>query len=76
MIAAMTPLPTPCLQSQIGRGDHLWTLAMAQVMAAVGLSVAVCWGPARTGVNGTLVARPARTTFVEPGRVAINSTAG
>jgi hypothetical protein len=28
------------------------------------LSVAVRWGPVRTGVNGTLVARPARTTFV------------
>ena len=37
---------------------------MAQVEAAVVLSVVVRWGPVRTAVNGTVVARPAMTRFV------------
>src|SRR4029450_7207528 len=36
-------------------------------MAAVVLSVVVRWGPVRTVVNGTLVARPARTTLAPAG---------
>jgi len=51
---------TPCLQSQIGRDRDLPRQGMAQVGAAVALSAAVRWGPVRTGVNGTVVARPAR----------------
>jgi hypothetical protein len=53
---------TPCLQSQIGRGSHLRGWGTAQVEAAVALSVAVRWGPVRTVVNGTVVARPAWMT--------------
>ena len=34
-----------------------------QVAAVVVLSVVVRWGPVLTGVNGTLVARPVRTTW-------------
>jgi hypothetical protein len=49
---------TTCLQSQIGRGSHLRGWGTAQVEAAVALSVGVCWGPVRTVVNGTVVARP------------------
>jgi hypothetical protein len=30
------------------------------------LSVRVRWGPVMTAVNGTLVARPVRTTLVQP----------
>jgi hypothetical protein len=48
---------TPCLQSQIGQDCHLRRSRMAQVEAAVALSVAVRWGPAGTAVNGTVVAR-------------------
>jgi hypothetical protein len=49
---------TTCLQSQIGQDCHLRRSRMAQVEAAVALSVAVRWGPAGTAVNGTVVARP------------------
>ena len=55
---------TPCLQSQIGHDRYLRGLSAMQVEAAVALSVAIPWGPVRTAVNGTVVARPARTTFV------------
>jgi hypothetical protein len=58
---------TPCLQSQIGRCCHLRGRGMAQVEAASWLSVVVCWVPVRTVVNGTLVARPVRTTLAPPG---------
>jgi hypothetical protein len=67
---------TPCLQSQIGRDRYLRRQWMAQVEAALALSLVVPWGPVRTAVNGTLVARPARTTFMEPGCVGTSSTAG
>jgi hypothetical protein len=40
------------------------------------LPVIVRWGPVRTAMNGTIVARLARTTFVECGSVGTNSTAG
>jgi hypothetical protein len=40
---------------------------MAQVEAAVGLSVGIRWEPVATAVNGTVVARPVRRTFVGPG---------
>src|SRR5215213_10393979 len=53
---------TPCLQSQFGRCCHLREWGPALVEHAAGLSVVVCWGPFRTAVNGTLVARPLRTT--------------
>jgi hypothetical protein len=49
---------TPCLQSQFGRDRYLRGQATAQVEVAVALSVVVRWGPARTAVNGTVVARP------------------
>jgi hypothetical protein len=52
-----------CLQSQIGPVSHLRLQETAQVEVAVALPVIVRWGPARTAVNGTVVARPARTTF-------------
>ena len=39
----------------------------AQVEGAVALSVVVRSGPVRTAVNGTVVARPARTTVLTPG---------
>jgi hypothetical protein len=65
---------TPCLQSQIGPVGHLRLQETAQVEVAVALSVIVRWGPARTAVNGTVVARPA-TTFGMPGCVGTSSTA-
>ena len=67
---------TPCLQSQIGQDCHLRRWRMAQVDAAVALSVAVRWGPAGTAVNGTVVARRTRTTLVEPGSLGTSSTEG
>ena len=67
---------TPCLQSQIGRGRHLARLRTAQVMAAVGLSVGVRLQPLASVVNGTVVARPVRTTVAGPRGVGIRSTAG
>src|SRR5215213_5980775 len=51
---------TPCSQSQIGQDRHLRRWETAQVEAAVLLSVAVRWGPFRTAVTGTLVARSFR----------------
>jgi hypothetical protein len=50
---------TPCLQSQIGPVRYLRRQGTAQVEPAVALSVIVRRGPARTAVNGTLVARQA-----------------
>jgi hypothetical protein len=73
--AALTT-PTPCSQSQIGPVRHLRRSLPSQVEAAVALSMVVRWGPVRTAVNGTLVARPARATFVGPGCVGTSSTAG
>jgi hypothetical protein len=67
---------TPCLQSQFGRGRHLRRSEAAQVTAAVPLSVAVRSRPAMTAVNGTVVARPVRTTVSGPRGVGIRSTAG
>jgi hypothetical protein len=55
---------TPCLQSQIGQGRHLARQRTAHVMAAVRLSVGVRLQPLVSVVNGTVVARPARATFV------------
>jgi hypothetical protein len=49
----------PCLQSQIGLVRYLRRQGTAQVEPAVALSVIVRRGPARTAVNGTLVARQA-----------------
>ena len=46
-----------------------------QVEGPGALSVVVRWGPVRTVVNGTLVARSARTTFMGPGSVGTSSTA-
>jgi hypothetical protein len=66
---------TPCSQSQIGPIGHLRLRETAEVEVAVALSVIVRWEPARTAVNGTVVARSARTTFVSPGRVGTSSTA-
>jgi len=40
------------------------------------LSVVVRWGPVGSAVNGTLVARPARTTFVQPFTVDTTLTQG
>jgi hypothetical protein len=51
---------TPCSQSQIGQDRHLGRRGPVQVEAPVLLSVVVRWRPARTAVNGTLVARLAR----------------
>jgi len=48
---------TPCSQSQIGPLSHLRLQETAQVEIAVALSVIVRSGPARTAVNGTVVAR-------------------
>jgi len=58
---------TPCSQSHIGPVRHLRRQGTVPVEAAGALSVTVRWGPVRTAVNGTLLARPARTTFIEPG---------
>jgi hypothetical protein len=54
---------TPCSQSQIERDCHLQRQRTAQVKTGMALSVVVRWRPVRAFVNGTLVARPARTTF-------------
>jgi hypothetical protein len=60
MIAVTTPLPTACLQSQIGHCHHLQGQGVAQIVGVVALSVVVLSEPARTALNGTLVARPVR----------------
>jgi hypothetical protein len=52
--------PTPCLQSQIGRDRYRRRQGTAQVEAAMVLSVVVRWGPVRTTLNGTVVARQFR----------------
>jgi hypothetical protein len=49
---------------------------MPQVATVVVLSVAVRMRPLASVVNGTVVARPARMTFVRPGSVGTDSTAG
>jgi hypothetical protein len=67
---------TSCLQSRIGPVCHLRRRRTAQVEVAVALSMIVRWGPVKTAVNGTVVARRARTTFVRPGGVGTSSTAG
>jgi hypothetical protein len=54
---------TSCSQSQIGRHYHLRRQGMVQVEAALVLSVVVRWGPVKTAVNGTLVARRATMTM-------------
>src|SRR5919106_5847998 len=54
---AASATSTPCLQSQIQQDRHLRRQRTAQVEAAVALAVVVRWGPVRTGVNGTVVAR-------------------
>jgi hypothetical protein len=51
---------TPCLQSQIGPVRHLRRQVTAQVEAAMALSMIVRWGPVKTTVNGTVVARQFR----------------
>jgi hypothetical protein len=53
----------PCLQSQIERCCYLRGWGMAQVGAASWLPVIVRWAPVRTAMNGTVVARPARTNL-------------
>jgi len=67
---------TPCLQSQIGQGRHLARRRAAQVMAAAGLAVGIRMRPLASIVNGTVVARPARMTFVRLGGGGTDSTAG
>jgi hypothetical protein len=47
---------------------------MAQVAATVALSVGVRCGPIEAAVNGTVVARPTRTTFGRPAASGISST--
>jgi hypothetical protein len=60
----MKPRPTDhLLTSQFGRDRHLRMPDGAQVEAAWALSVVVRWGPVRTAVNGTLVARPVRRSW-------------
>jgi hypothetical protein len=61
---------TPCLPSQFERGLDLGNHGSPQVDATVVLSVRVRWGPVMTAVNGTLVARPVRTTLVQPAALA------
>jgi hypothetical protein len=53
-----------CSQSQFGEDRYLGKGWTAQAMAAVVLSVVVRSVPVMTAVNGTLVARPPRTTWV------------
>ena len=57
---------TSCLQSQIGQNRCLRGHRTAQVEAAVLLSVSDRSAPVETAVNGTLVARPLRTTPSNP----------
>ena len=63
---------TSCLQSQIGQDLYLSHRGATQVMPDVVLSVAVRLGPVMAAVNGTLVARPARTTWL--GAAAMGSS--
>jgi hypothetical protein len=60
---------TPCSQSQIGQDRYLGSWGAAQLTAVVVLSVAVRWEPTLTLVNGTLVARPVRLTWLHGGVV-------
>jgi hypothetical protein len=65
----------PACKASSGRCCHLRGRGTSQVEAASWLSVVVCSGPLRAVVNGTLVARPARTTLVGPGSVGTSSAA-
>jgi hypothetical protein len=56
----------PCSQSQIDQDRYLRKRLTTQVEGAIALSVIVRWGPLRTAVNGTPVARPLRTTPSDP----------
>jgi hypothetical protein len=67
---------TTCLQSQIGGDHHLRRKRTAQVEATVALSVVVRWGPVRTAVNGTVVARPVGDDVRRAGGEGISSIAG
>jgi hypothetical protein len=55
----------PCLQSQIGQDRYLYIGSVAQVTAAVVLSVAVRSALIRTAVNGTVVARQFRGPYAQ-----------
>ena len=58
---------TSCLQSQIGQNRcHLRGWGPALVERAAALSVSDRSAPVETAVNGTLVARPLRTTPSNP----------
>jgi hypothetical protein len=59
---------TPCSQSQIGQDCDLRRERTLQVEESLALTVTVRWEPARTAVNGTLVARPARMTWYDRSR--------
>jgi hypothetical protein len=61
--AFRTSSMTTCLRS-LGQDCHLRRQGTAQIEAAMALSMIVRLGPARTAVNGTVVAQPARTTFL------------
>ena len=67
---------TSCLQSQIGQDRYLGAQGSPQVAVGLALSVVVRSGPAMTGVNGTVVARTTRTTFMGLASVGTKSTVG
>jgi hypothetical protein len=67
---------TPCSQSQIGQVGDLRREKTGAGEEALALSVVVRWGPAETAVNGTVVARPARTTWHKAPRPGSTSTVG
>ncbi len=67
---------TSCLQSQIEQDHYLQRQGTAQVEATEALSVGVRWGPVRTAVNGTVVARPVSTTAIRPGGDGTSSDDG
>ena len=75
LVDASLDQSTPCLQSQIGRVRHLARRRMAQVTAAVGLSVGVRLRPPGSVVNGTVVAQPVRMTPIHRA-VGLTSTRG
>ena len=68
--------PTTCSQSQIGQECDLRQERTVQAEEALALSVVVRWGPVLTGVNGRLVARPARLTRHTVVPLAPSLTAG
>lgn len=63
---------TLCSQSQIGAVCHLRRRPTKQVEGTEVLSMVVRPGPGRTVVNGTLVARQARTGGIRWWRVPID----